>query len=84
MQAYLQRLVVGSDALKTQQVKLDKVLPIKNNVTVEAARPISSQEANTSAYKTLRNAWVAQRFAGIRAKRAAAKAEAGALKKESK
>ena len=53
---------------------------VKNVATVEAARAVSSEEAEFSAYKTLRAAQSVARYAGIRAKRAAIKAEEAANK----
>ena len=53
---------------------------VKNVATVEAARAITSEEAEFSAYKTIRSAQSTARYAGIRAKRAAIKAEEAANK----
>ena len=56
--------------------------PVAKSVesVVEAARPVTPQEAEFSAYKTLRAAQSTARYAGIRAKRAAIKAEEAANK----
>lgn len=48
--------------------------------SVEEARPISQQEVEFSAYKTIRSAKTTARYVGIRAKRAAIKAEEAANK----
>lgn len=53
---------------------------VKSVESVEAARAITAQEAEFCAYKTLRSAQTTARYAGIRAKRAAAKAEEAANK----
>lgn len=53
---------------------------VKSVASVEAARPVTAQEAEFSAYKTLRAAQSTARYAGIRAKRAAIKAEEAANK----
>lgn len=63
-------------ALKAaSQVNLSQAFPIAQDSTIEAARSISSQEKEASAYLTTRKAWAMERYAGIRAKRAAEKAE---------
>lgn len=53
---------------------------VKNVVSVEAARAVTAEEEQFSAYKTLRAAQTTARYAGIRAKRAAIKAEEAANK----
>lgn len=53
---------------------------VKNVVSVEAARAVTAEEVEFSAYKTLRAAQSVARYAGIRAKRAAIKAEEAANK----
>lgn len=53
---------------------------VKSVASIEAARPVTAQEAEFSAYKTLRAAQSTARYAGIRAKRAAIKAEEAANK----
>lgn len=66
-----------------EQVK-GELLPIRNVVEIEAPRKISEAEKNTSAYATLRKAWGIARHHGIRAKRAAEKAEAAAAEPKKK
>ena len=53
---------------------------VKSVEVVESARTITPEEAQFSAYKTTRSAQSVARYAGIRAKRAAAKAEEAANK----
>jgi large subunit ribosomal protein L13e len=53
---------------------------VKSVASVEAARAVSAEEVEFSAYKTLRAAQSTARYAGIRAKRAAIKAEEAANK----
>lgn len=53
---------------------------VKNVASVEAARAVTAEEAEFSAYKTVRAARSTARYAGIRAKRAAIKAEEAANK----
>lgn len=66
----------------TPQVSLSKVLPIVKETKIEPARKITEQEKQSSAHNTLRKAWGMQRYAGIRAKVAAEKAEAAELKEK--
>lgn len=53
---------------------------VKSVESVEAARAVTAEEVEFSAYKTLRAAQTTARYAGIRAKRAAIKAEEAANK----
>jgi large subunit ribosomal protein L13e len=78
--SYLARLVVvpkkSTQTGEAKQVSLAKFLPIVNDKTVEPARKISEAEKKGEAYQTLAKAWNVERYHGIRAKRAAEKAEA--------
>lgn len=83
LQAYLDRLVLlPKGSTEGKQVSLDKVLPIVNHKSIESARKITTNEKEAAVFTTLRKAWTLQRYAGIRAKRAAEKAEVTEIKKE--
>lgn len=76
LSAYLDRLVlIPKGGSVVAQVNLDSVLPITQDKSIEPARKITSDESSASAFSALRKAWGIQRYAGIRAKRAAEKAE---------
>lgn len=84
--AYVSRLVIFPKKGVASQVevstsKLASVFPVAQEMTFENARAPTDAEKNSSAYLALRKAWNLQRFAGIRAKRAAEKAEVEAAKK---
>lgn len=81
--SYLDRIVIfpkAGDAVSAKQVTVAEAFPIVNDSTIEPARKISEEEKNTSAFTTLRKAWGIQRYAGIRAKRAAEKVDTAAGK----
>ena len=61
---------------------LSVAFPIVKNAAVveEAARAVTAEEVEFSAYKTIRSAKTTARYSGIRAKRAAIKAEEAANK----
>lgn len=83
LQAYLDRLVLlPKNSTEGKQVSLDKAFPIVNDKSVEPARKIAPSERDAAAFKTLRKGWSMQRYAGIRAKRAAEKAEATETKEK--
>lgn len=76
--AYVAKLVVlpkGADAKDLKQVSVSQTFPLSAEAALEAARKPTEEEKKASAYMTLRKAWGVQRYAGIRAKRAAEAAE---------
>jgi large subunit ribosomal protein L13e len=88
LEAYKSKLILlpkkGSAAVLAAAQTVSSVaaaFPIVKSVeSVEAARAVSAEEVEFSAYKTLRAAQSTARYAGIRAKRAAIKAEEAANK----
>jgi large subunit ribosomal protein L13e len=84
--AYISRLVVfpkkSTQASEATQVCLSKVMPIVNDASVEPARKITEQDKQSSAHGTIRKAWGMKRYAGLRAKIAAEKAEAAEIKEK--
>lgn len=88
LEAYKSKLILlpkkGSVAALTATQTVSSVSSafpvVKSACSVEAARSITAQETEFSAYKTLRSAQSTARYVGIRAKRAAAKAEEAANK----
>jgi len=83
--AYVSRLVIfpkkTAAVEKTAVSKVALEFPVVQDTSIETARIPTDTEKNSSAYLALRKAWNIQRFSGIRAKRAAEKAEAEAAKK---
>lgn len=88
LEAYKSKLILlpkkGSAAVLAAAQTVSNVataFPVVKSVeSVEAARAVTAEEAEFSAYKTLRAAQSTARYAGIRAKRAAIKAEEAANK----
>jgi len=91
LQAYLARLVIFPKNAKAPkknecsdpavlaaagQVSVSAAFPITQDDSLEPARKATDAEKQSSAYLSLRKAWNLQRYAGIRAKRAAEKSEA--------
>lgn len=82
LEAYKAKLILlpkGSAAV-TGAASNKAAFPVVNAAVQEAPRAITAEEAEASAYKTLRQARSTARYAGIRAKRAAIKAEEAANK----
>lgn len=83
LEAYKSKLILlpkkGSAAVLAAAQTVSSVaaaFPVVKSVeNVEAARAVTAEEVEFSAYKTLRTAQSTARYAGIRAKRAAIKAE---------
>lgn len=83
LESYKSKLILLPKKTQLSEAVVSRVagaFPFPAAVAVESARAITAEEANTSAYKTLRSAASVARYAGIRAKRAAAKAEEAASK----
>lgn len=88
LEAYKSKLILlpkkGSAAVLAAAQTVSSVstaFPVVKSVeNVESARAITAEEVEFSAYKTLRAAQSTARYAGVRAKRAAAKAEEAANK----
>lgn len=84
LEAYKARLVVlpknGAALTEATAACTAAAFPIRNERVAEAARAISAEEREFSAYKTLRNARSVARLAGVRAKRAQIRAEEAANK----
>lgn len=84
--SYLDRLVLlpkkSAAAVDVTQVSVSKAFPVVNEKSLEPARKITKEDKEVAACATLRKAWADQHFAGVRAKRAAKKAEASEIKEK--
>eukprot|EP00158_Paraphelidium_tribonemae_P000670 Partr_v1_DN23129_c0_g1_i1_m43907 putative 60S ribosomal protein L13 len=87
LKAYRARLIIfpkkasapkkgdATDVSSAVQLGKGQLLPIARQAPVEAPRAITKAEKEATVYKTIRDAYVDARMVGVRASRAAAKAE---------